>query len=246
MSYGKDMIGVITGAGSGIGRALGQCRDPADLLGLCEAHGRRRADPGDQGGDPERQLYRQAARGRDHRRQPRRLDRDHRRYLLPVPSADAINLVRRDTVSGWIISEQEYRVCGHALGFWSNAENREICSDAEGGGDLEPPGAWVNTTAENEGEVTTGWLQEFEDAERALFLLPASRDVRWSDVAQGTAAARNTLLQGWDDGVQGMRVGGRRRLTIPPHMGYRAQGAGGVIPPNATLVFEIELLELPT
>ena len=82
----------------------------------------------------------------------------------------------------------------------------------------------------------TGWLHE-NGAKGAKFDSSKDRGDPF-DFPLGAGM----VIRGWDEGVQGMKVGGTRVLVIPPALGYGARGAGGVIPPNATLLFEVELL----
>jgi FKBP-type peptidyl-prolyl cis-trans isomerase FkpA len=82
----------------------------------------------------------------------------------------------------------------------------------------------------------TGWLME---GGKAGAKFDSSKDRRDPFVF---SLGKGQVIKGWDEGVQGMKVGGKRKLTIPPAMGYGSHGAGSVIPPNSTLIFEVELL----
>ncbi len=87
----------------------------------------------------------------------------------------------------------------------------------------------------------TGWLHEQTAADRRGAKFDSSVD-RGQPFVFKLGAGR--VIRGWDEGVAGMRVGGKRELRIPADLGYGAKGAGGVIPPGASLVFEIELLDV--
>ena len=102
------------------------------------------------------------------------------------------------------------------------------------------PGTGDEAKAGNRVQVHyTGWLYDPTAPKSRGKKFDSSKD-RGQPFSFGLGGGE--VIRGWDEGVQGMKVGGTRVLTIPPEMGYGARGAGGVIPPNATLVFEVELL----
>jgi FKBP-type peptidyl-prolyl cis-trans isomerase FkpA len=87
----------------------------------------------------------------------------------------------------------------------------------------------------------TGWLHDPSKADGHGAKFDSSHDRR--DPFEFKLGA-GQVIRGWDEGVAGMKVGGKRTLIIPPEMGYGARGAGGVIPPNATLIFDVVLVSV--
>ncbi|MDG2524359.1 FKBP-type peptidyl-prolyl cis-trans isomerase [Stenotrophomonas sp. HITSZ_GD] len=87
----------------------------------------------------------------------------------------------------------------------------------------------------------TGWLYDERKADKHGPKFDSSRD---RDQAFTFPLGDGQVIRGWDEGVAGMREGGKRTLMIPPDYGYGARGAGSVIPPGASLVFEVELLQV--
>lgn len=101
----------------------------------------------------------------------------------------------------------------------------------EGAGDVATAGQYVSVHY-------TGWLYN-DGTQGAKFDSSRDRNDPFEFPLGG-----GMVIRGWDEGVQGMKVGGQRTLIIPAELGYGARGAGGVIPPNATLQFDVELLSI--
>jgi len=114
----------------------------------------------------------------------------------------------------------------------SGVTEQQIVDTTTGSGAEARPGTTVSVHY-------TGWLFDASKAEKKGAKFDSSRD-RNEPFEFGLGAGQ--VIQGWDRGFAGMKIGGKRVLTIPPALGYGARGAGGVIPPNATLIFDVELL----
>lgn len=117
----------------------------------------------------------------------------------------------------------------HFMAFTTTASGLQFEDTVVGSGVEAKPGS--NVTVHY-----TGWLYE-NGAQGAKFDSSKDRDEPFIFPLGG-----GMVIKGWDEGVQGMKVGGQRTLIIPASLGYGARGAGGVIPPNATLKFDVELL----
>ena len=103
--------------------------------------------------------------------------------------------------------------------------------------DLSVGSGDVTKTGDRVSVHYTGWLEKPDGGKGQKFDSSKDRGQPFQFVL-----GRGQVIKGWDEGVQGMKVGGVRELVIPPALGYDQRGAGGVIPPNSTLIFEVELL----
>jgi len=124
-------------------------------------------------------------------------------------------------------------------GFVGNASAEEVVKTASG---LRYIDQTVGTGAEavsgkNVSVLYTGWLNDGSDKNGSKFDSSKDRGQPFS-----FPLGAGMVIKGWDEGVNGMKIGGKRRLLIPSQLGYGANGAGNVIPPNSNLIFDVELL----
>lgn len=122
------------------------------------------------------------------------------------------------------------------------------CSQAEAQPTVTPSGLQIEVLVEGDGPAAfaghtaivhhTGWLTDGTRFDSSLDRSNARGEPFQFYLGGGT------VIKGWDEGIIGMKVGGKRKLTIPPELAYGEHGVSGVIPPGATLVFEVELLDV--
>jgi FKBP-type peptidyl-prolyl cis-trans isomerase len=149
-------------------------------------------------------------------------------------------LLADGTCHSWLVRQAVLAASGSARSSAAHPFSEDIMQTTPSGLQFNDTVIGTGAVAKAGAEVTvhyTGWLWK-DGAKGAKF--DSSKDR--NDPFAFSLGARQ-VIAGWDEGVQGMKVGGKRTLLIPPQLGYGARGAGGVIPPNATLLFEVELLE---
>jgi FKBP-type peptidyl-prolyl cis-trans isomerase FkpA len=145
-----------------------------------------------------------------------------------VRPASEVKTLRKDSLQA--VTRGTFGVDGHAAAQgWNNRSFFQYEDTVVGNGEVAKAGGPVQVHY-------TGWL--FNDGVQGA-KFDSSKD-RGQPFEFPLGAGH--VIKGWDEGVQGMAVGGTRRLVIPAALGYGARGAGGVIPPNATLLFEVDLL----
>ena len=134
-----------------------------------------------------------------------------------------------------IVASAALVACGAGVEQETGATNEMQTSDVKVGTGAEA------TSGKSVTVHYTGWLFDATAADHHGDKFDSSRD-RHEPFSFQLGVGQ--VIQGWDQGVAGMKVGGQRTLVIPPALGYGSRGAGGVIPPNATLVFDVELLDV--
>ena len=125
-----------------------------------------------------------------------------------------------------------------ALLFFSMGCNKGNTEEMDNGLIIEDLVVGEGTEAQDYNKVVVNYTGELEDGTIFDSSLNPGREPFTFTLGVGS------VIKGWDLGVKGMKVGGKRKLTIPPELGYGNQGSGSVIPPGATLIFEVDLLEV--
>jgi FKBP-type peptidyl-prolyl cis-trans isomerase len=151
---------------------------------------------------------------------------------MPIRNAIATVLLISGLTAASACSSDEPAATQTGAEGMSNITSLQISDTKVGGGAEAKRGQEVSVHY-------TGWLYDEKAANHHGKKFDSSRDR--NDPFEFRLGA-GMVIRGWDDGVAGMKVGGTRTLVIPPALGYGARGAGGDIPPNATLVFDVELL----